>query len=354
LKSYLFFIWFLFFAALKAQDLHFSQFNENPSLINPALTGVNGMRASVNHKNQWRSITTPYTTIGTSFEMRNSAVKKKAGGNLENTPATERIPGKFAAGISIYRDRAGDGRLLLTQANLNLATFLKTGEKSEISFGVQTGYATRRIDNTNFVFPNQYSSTGYDPDINSGENFAGDKFRYLDLGTGLLWSYADEERGIKDHKEVKAHIGFSAYHLTTPQQKYLSQKTDKVPMKFVAHGDVLFSIKNSRTAIMPAYLVQFQGKHLEILAGGMFRYYMKNDTRYTGYIKRNILGLGVYYRNNDAAIISALLEWQEQYAIGLSYDVNISGLAKVSKVRGGLELTLRYSAANGFLYQKMK
>lgn len=286
--------------------------------------------------------------------MRNSTAKKKAGGNLENTPASERIPGKFAGGLSIYKDRAGDGRMSLTQANLSLATFLKAGEKSALSFGVQAGYAARRIDNSNFIYPNQYGPQGYDPDMISGEDFSADKFRYLDLATGVLFSYADEERGIKDHTEIKAHFGFSAYHLTAPRQKYLTTRTDELARKFVAHGDVLFSIPNSRTSILPTYLVQLQGKHLEILVGGMFRYYMKNDTRYTGYIKRNTLGLGVYYRNKDAIIISTLLEWQEQYAIGLSYDITVSNLSKASRVRGGLELTLRYSASNGFLYQKMK
>jgi type IX secretion system PorP/SprF family membrane protein len=355
LKNYLNILLILFFSVLaRGQDFHFSQFNENPSLLNPALTGANGMRASINNKSQWRSITTPYRTFGASFEMRNTTIKQKAAGNLENTPATEKVPGKFAAGFSIYKDRAGDGRMILTQANLNLATFLNITDKSALSFGVQAGYASRRIDNPNFVFPNQYGPTGYDPDIISGEEISGDKFRYLDLGAGLLWSFSDEERGIKNHIEKKAHIGFSAYHLTTPKQKYLSKTSDKIPMRLVAHGDVLFSIPNTRTALVPAYLVQFQGTHLEILAGAMFRYYMKNDTRYTGYVKRNTFGGGLYYRGKDAIIVSGLVEWQEQYAIGLSYDINASGLSKISRVRGGLELTLRYNAANSFIYQKVK
>ena len=56
---------------IKAQDLHFSQFNENPSLINPALTGANSvMRASAVYRDQWRTVTVPYKTYGVSFESR--------------------------------------------------------------------------------------------------------------------------------------------------------------------------------------------------------------------------------------------------------------------------------------------
>jgi len=296
----------------------------------------------------------PYKTYGLSFEARNSTVKQKAGGNLENIPPSEKVPGKFAAGFSLYHDKAGDGRLTLTQMNLSLATFLKTGEKSAFSFGVQASYATRRIDNSNFIYPNQYNGNTYDPDVNSGENYASDKFRYLDLATGVMWSYNDEQRGLKDHKEVKAHIGFSVYHLTSPTQKYLQNKTDALYIKYVSHGDLLVSIPNSRTAIQGSYLFQMQATSIEIVAGGMFRYYMKNDTRYTGYVKRSTIGAGLYYRNSDALIFSGLFEWQEQYAIGLSYDFTVSKLSKAANIKGGLELTLRYTSGHSYLYQKLK
>ena len=47
-------------ASAFSQDLHFSQYTENPSLVNPALTGSQYvMRASVIYKDQWRSVTVP-------------------------------------------------------------------------------------------------------------------------------------------------------------------------------------------------------------------------------------------------------------------------------------------------------
>jgi hypothetical protein len=56
---------------LYGQDLHFSQYNENPSLINPALTGVNSVfRASAVYKDQWRSATVPFKTFGVSIESK--------------------------------------------------------------------------------------------------------------------------------------------------------------------------------------------------------------------------------------------------------------------------------------------
>ncbi|HOZ87032.1 MAG TPA: PorP/SprF family type IX secretion system membrane protein [Bacteroidia bacterium] len=356
MKNYLFFICACFYSAVMlGQDLHFSQFNENPALVNPALTGANGMRGSINNKTQWKSVTTPYRTYGLSVEARNSTVKKKAGGNLENLPPSERVPGKYAAGLSLYRDKAGDGRLTLTQINLSLATFLKTGEKSALSFGLQTSYAVRRIDDSRFVYPNQYNPAyGYDTDFNSGEAGMTDKFRYLDLATGMMFSYDDEVRGLKDHKERRGHLGFSVYHLTQPKQKYLSKKSDALYMKYVSHGDILRSIPNSRTGVFLSYLFQMQASHMEIVAGGMFRYYLKNDTRYTGYVKRSTISGGLYYRLKDAVIVKGMFEWQEQHAIILSYDINVSKLAKSSNIRGGLEFTYRYTSGHPYLYQKLK
>ncbi len=336
-----------------SQDIHFSQFSENPSLLNPALTGASGLRASLNYKNQWKSVSTPYKTYGASFEMRSPSLGGQRDGEFGSKTA-ETKAGRFGAGISVYKDKMGDANLSLSQANLSIAYFLRTGSKSNLSLGVQGSYSQRRLDNSKFIFPNQYSGSGYDPGLNSNEAFGQQNFSYMDAAAGLLWTYDDEERRIRDHKHVAARIGFSAYHLLQPKQKYLVNGKDAIPFKYVSHGDFHISIQNTGIAIAPSYLLQLQHTATEVIAGVMVKYYTSNDTKYTGYLKRTSYGLGAYYRNQDAAIIYALLEWEEQYAVGLSYDLNISPLSKASGLRGGLELTLRYNAARTFLYQKMK
>ena len=49
-----------------AQDIHFSQFYFSPLNLNPAATGIfdGDYRIAGNHRQQWRSVTTPYTTFG--------------------------------------------------------------------------------------------------------------------------------------------------------------------------------------------------------------------------------------------------------------------------------------------------
>ena len=337
---------------LRSQDLHFSQFNENPSLINPALTGATSpIRASVNNKDQWRSITNAYKTFGASFETRFNPSSWQQVDKFRSMTFKEKSVGRLAAGISFYNDKAGDGNMGLTQTNLSLATFIPISKKSFFSLGIQASLAQRKVDQSKLIFSNQYNGSVYDPNQTSRENFSSLNYSYTDLGAGILWSYSADEKKLNGNKQIKANIGFAVYHLTRPHQNYFISD-NRLFMKYVIHGDFLVSLKNPNKAIAPTYLLQMQGSSVEFLLGTMFKYYMNSDSKYTGIVKRNCIGYGVYYRNNDAIIVSMLLEWQEQFAVIMSYDLNVSPLVTASSMRGGFEITLRYTPPKAFLYQK--
>ncbi len=350
MKKYILYIICLIELTAKAQDIHFSQFNENPSLINPALTGASSpMRASVTNKDQWRSVTKPYKTIGASFETRFKADtwQKVEGKSMTFKESMNRLAG----GVSFYKDRVGDGNLGQTQVNLSLATFVAVSKRNFISVGLQGSLVQRMIDNTKLVFSNQYNGSVYDPNQPSREDFTNLKFMYFDMGAGTQWTYSREEKNMDAHKQFTSHFGFSVYHLTKPKQEYFGTLS-KLYMRYVSHGDLIASIRNSHMAISPSYLVQLQGPSKEILVGAMLRHYFNSKSKYTGIILRNCFGYGVYYRSNDAVVLSMLLEWQEKLAVIMSYDLNVSLLAPASSFRGGFEITLRYTAPRSFLYQR--
>lgn len=335
-----------------SQDPHFSQFNEHPSLINPALTGANDpLRVSAAYKDQWRSVTTSYQTYGASFETRFKPTAWQKVDNFRSMTFKQKTLGRLATGLSIYRDKAGDANLNLTQANLSLASFVPTGRNSFLSAGLQASIVQRKIDNNKLVFPEQYNGSGYDANMASGESFGSQNFIYPDFAGGFLYSFIRSDKKITGIKQRKANIGISVYHVNRPSQKYLTVSKDQLYSKYVLHGDFLFDLTKSKLGLAPSYLIQFQGSNKEILAGMLVKYYMNIDSKYTGIIKRNTLSYGAYYRNNDAAILHVMLEWQEQYAIGLSYDANISGLKSASFTRGGMEISLRYTPPKAFLYQ---
>lgn len=336
-----------------AQDIHFSQWTQTPALVNPALTGsLAVVRASVIYKDQWRSVTVPYKTYGASFEM-----KFKASNWEKSSPFLTRTYKKAfnrtAGGLSFFNDKAGDGKMGSTQANLSFATFVKINKQNTLAFGLQASVVQRKIDFSQLTFPNQYNGTGFDSNMDAGENYNSQNFVYPDFAGGINWSYGYTEKSIAANNDLRINAGVAMYHITQPKQKYLNATADRLNAKYILHADAVIGIRNTNVALVPSYLCQMQGTSLEMMEGFMIKYYFKDDSKYTGYIKRSAFGIGATYRNNDAAILSALVEY-ENYAIGFSYDLNTSKLTKATTSRGGPEIFIRFVTPNPFLNQTSK
>jgi type IX secretion system PorP/SprF family membrane protein len=330
-----------------SQDIHFSQFNEFPSQLNPAITGVtNNLRASLQYKTQWGSVTVPYKTYGASFEMK---FNQKPWEQEDNNQFYKKATKNMSWGISVFNDKAGDGDMGLTQANFSLSSPVALNEKNTLAIGLQASFAQRSLDYTKLIWPDQYNGSTYDVSMNSGENFSSSKFTYGDFAAGLLWTYGKGEMYMTANDEVKANAGVALYHINKPKETYISNTAELMDMKVVVHGGLIFGIKNTNLDIAPSFMLDFQGPAKEIVAGTLFKYNLREDSKYTGNVKSATVSVGGYYRNNDAIIPTLLLEIG-QYALGISYDLNVSDLSTASTHRGGIELTLRFVAPNPFLY----
>jgi hypothetical protein len=209
------------------------------------------------------------------------------------------------------------------------------------------------VDVSKLVFPNQFGATGYDPSIHSGETYATQNFIYSDFAGGINWSYGYNDKAIGANNERRANIGASVYHFNQPKQIYLDDSYDRLNAKYIFHADLLYGIRNSNVALVPAFMATLQGPSFEMIESFMVKYYFKEDSKYTGIIKRSGLGIGIAYRNMDAAILTALLEY-ENYAVGISYDLTTSQLTPASTGRGGPEIFIRFVTPNPFLYQKSR
>jgi type IX secretion system PorP/SprF family membrane protein len=353
MKKYLILIGGIFVTGTSAfsQDLHFSQFNENPSLVNPALTGASYvMRTSVVYKDQWRSVTVPYKTYGASFDMK---FKASSWDKVDpyKTRTFKRSFNKLSGGLAFYSDKAGDGNMGTNQVNLSLASFIKTGDNSALSLGLQGSAVQKTVDYSKFIFSNQFNGTGYDATLANNEKFGTQSFVYPDVAGGVLWMYSRDESSIGENNQLKADVGVGMFHINKPKQKWLLGTDEKLFSKYIIHAKVLYGIPHSNVGLAPSIIYEMQGPTKEIIGGLMIKYYVKDDSKYTGYIKRSSVGLGVYYRAKDAIIVNALIE-MGQYAIGFSYDINTSTLTKVSTLRGGPEIVLRFNSANPYLFQK--
>lgn len=349
-KIFIFILVVVFKYTLLGQDIHFSEYNETPSLINPALTGsAYVLRASIIYKDQWAGVTVPYRTLGAAFDMK---IKPTNWEKIDfQHKAYKKAFSKLGGGLSFFSDKAGDGKMGTNQANLSFATHLKIGELSVLSLGVQGSVVQKSVDFTKFIFSNQYNGTGYSTGPAMGETYGTHSFVYADFAAGLLWRYEKEPTIVGEESQLSADAGVSVFHINKPKQKFLSSTNEQLFSKYTIHGKCLIKPAKSYLGFAPSFLFSFQGKQKELMGGLMVKYYMKQDSKYTGIVRKSSIGLGAYYRNQDALIVALLME-MSQYAIGFSYDLNISRLSKVSTLRGGPEVTIRFNSAAKYLFQK--
>lgn len=323
---------------IKAQDAHFSRFDHIPIYINPALTGVfNGdQRAIVNYRNQWASVASPFKTYSLSFDTR---FRNKSSKNFQ-----------FGAGVFIYKDVAGDLDFGITSASGLLSGILKINSNQKLIVGVRGAFEQRSLDNSKMIWDAQYDGTGYNSSLSSGEltNY-GSPFNFFDMGTGVSWVYGKSQSTISSNDEFYAIVGASLNHILKPDLKYFQQ--ENLYRNLNIYSKVNIGISNSPYSVVPSLLVQFQGPNTEIIGGGMFRYRIKEESKYTGFFKESAVSVGAYVRYKDAIIPSLSYEisnWQ----LVFSYDYNVSDLQNVSRGNGGFEVSLIFINPNPFKYGK--
>lgn len=318
-----------------AQDAQFSQYYNSPLTMNPSLTGAfNGEnRLLVNYRSQWSSISTPYKTFAFSYDM---GLRKKKGRT-----------GFLGAGISFLSDRSGTSQLGLNQVNLSLAYHAHISDYNTVSAGIMGGFAQRSIDFSKLSWNSQYDGNNYDPNLPTDETGYSQNKSYGDFGAGLQWTYTKGEMYATANNQLNINLGVAAFHVNQPNIAFFSTEKDQLPIKIVLHGNSQIGFSNSKFSIVPSFLYVQQGAQKDIIAGGLLRIRLQEESKYTGFIKGAALSFGSLYRVGDAFIPDLQLEFSN-YAMGISYDVNTSGLKYASSGRGGLEISLRWINPNPF------
>ncbi|MEI8193324.1 MAG: type IX secretion system membrane protein PorP/SprF [Flavobacteriia bacterium] len=298
--------------ALFGQDIHWSQFNDNPIFQNPANTGdfIGDTRFIGNFRDQWRSVTLPYQTFSFSIDRKTKS---------------------FNYGILAFHDQAGDGkfRTLELQANLSKSFKITSDSMHSITAGLNLGLNHRQLNTDAFYFDSQYNGYIFNPLLPTNENFQTDRKTNLNVGLGALYTY---------HVSPRNHlkVGLSAFNLNQPNQGFY-QSVVKRDVRWVAQVKYCQPIAD-RWDVLPSIQYSKQGVYDELMVGSSVRYYLPGSDR--NYVYKALLA-GVWIRGKDADILSVGCEYQDWF-VGLSYDINISKLVPASQARGGFEIAVRY------------
>lgn len=316
-----------------SQDIHFSQYGETPVVINPALiTTSYDTRAIVNYRSQWGSVAKAYTTFGFTFEQAIKHLKLRKN--------------YFGLALSMYRDVAGDAKLGSLLPNLGFNYVTKISQFSKLSGGLQAGVIYRSIDVSKLQWDSQFSGYAYDPNLPSGEATPRSGIVGFDMGGGINLHHAKSERYISAQDGAKFDIGFSAFHYQIPPNSFWLS-SEKLYTKMIGYFNGEYGIKSVGIVLIPSVIYMRQGPSTETTAGFLFKYIIEDQATYTSLKKGSSFTFGAYYRVNDALIPTVLYQ-NGTYAIGLSYDINLSDLTPASRTKGGLEISLRYNTSPGY------
>ncbi|MCC6385249.1 MAG: PorP/SprF family type IX secretion system membrane protein [Bacteroidia bacterium] len=293
---------------VNGQDPHFSQYQNLPLYLNPAHTGngIQHVRAVMAYRNQWASISSPFTT---QAFMLDKAV------------------GRFGFGLSALHNGAGSAGFNETFLNGNLAYHIPVSKYAKLSAGIQAGMFNKSINLSNLTFDSQYiEDVGFNADLPNGEILSNTSITRPDLGFGFMYQRGFSNPSLK----LKPYAGVSFLHINQPKETFITEK-NTLPIRQTYQLGVRIML-NEKTELKPSSVVMIQDHHHEVFTGALLNYLLPN---------LNKLQFGLMLRNNDAVIAYAGYQISQLF-IGTSYDVNYSSLKRATGGKGGFEITLSY------------
>lgn len=236
---------------LRSQDLIFSNFNNAPLYLNPALTGNFEGKARINYnfKNLWNS------TLQ-SRNYRYTAVSLDSKINLGKN--------QIGYGVSADFDKIGENIDYGTQKfNLHSAYIFNFGDKEKAHHSISIGGSFA------------YGAVG----------FVGQKSEFVDLSAGAVWKYVVKPR-------LNFELGSSIFHFNTPDLSPIPTYSNNLYERLNIHGLAEFPV-TQRVSILPSFLVAFQGPHESLIFGSEAKVVLGNkaDSQYP-FIKLGAFGNG--------------------------------------------------------------
>jgi type IX secretion system PorP/SprF family membrane protein len=328
-------LFFAFVLSSSAQDIHLAQANMTPLLVNPANAGAEyTMRGILNYRSQWGSVSEPFVTMMASYDMN---FKPSTGGKKF---------GYFAGGLFVYNDKAGASQMKTTQINLSLAYHVNLNAKHTLGAGIQGGYFQRSANIDNLTWGNQFDGYEYNQGVATGEgtDFTGISFGSTDYTAGVIWTFRNSEKYFSG-RNIFLSSGLSFHHLSKPDIETQGLTPDQLQYRYIWHGNGIIGLNEKFSAAPYLYYSQ-QGSINEIMFGSDVLYRLKQANKYANE-KGMAMGIGMYYRWNDAIIPSLILQYAN-YTLGFTYDINTSSLNNATNKNGGFEISLRYVYPNPF------
>jgi type IX secretion system PorP/SprF family membrane protein len=310
----LIFVIFIGILGVSAQRVHSSQFYSIPLLLNPALTGNSdyNLRAGINYRNQWNSVTTP-------FVSQSAYVDGKLSTQLLSSSW-------IGVGAMLFSDKAGEGSLKTTQAmfTASINKSLNAGNTFFIHVGTGIQTVNKSVDYDKLIFDDQWDGRLFREDYQTGELLGNQSLFYVDYSAGVQLTYF---RG-----KSKYFFGTAMSNLNRPNESFYNI-TNNLERKLSVHGGFESRV-SSKMFIKPEFMYTSEKNVSEWILGS-------NAMMLWG-AKGTVLHYGLWYRFSQDIIPVFGFE-KKGLRLMISYDINVSDLKVASSARGGFEISLTFN-----------
>lgn len=297
------------------QDLHFSQYYNNPARLNPARTGgfEGRFRGSTLYRQQWQSVPIPWQTLSGALEW-NRWNRGKNG---------------LAFGMLLEHDKAGDAALKWTKLGGIICVHHQIGVNFSLSGGFGTEFAQRSIDVDKLKFQKQWTGDFFNGNLPNGENINASSDVFPTLSGGLNAHYERSE------SRTRFDIGVGSFHLNRPNAGFRQDHPAPLLVRWTILTDAILQLSD-HTDMLVLGLGQRTARANEWLIGSGIRQILsKIPGKYLQ------IQMALQWRIGDA-IIPAVQATYNEWTLGLSYDMNVSPFKIATHRRGGPEVSVIY------------
>lgn len=311
----------LSFAAVHAQDVHFSQFFEAPILRNPALAGLfdGDVRVQAVYRTQWGNITVPYKTGALSAEY-----KQPVGNNNDF----------ITMGMQLLYDKAGTVNFTTTHLlpAVNYHKSLSDDRTKYLSLGITGGLVQQSIDRSKITTNSQYDGSAWNPAIADGEALAANSYHHWDGGVGVSFNSS-----INGNPADNYYIGLAYQHVNRPKNSFYKNPLIELNARWEFTSGVKFSL-DEKTFFTVYGNYSRQGNYTETLAGALYGLRVGENMDQPDYT----IQFGAMMRMKDAVIPMVKLD-HRPYSVTVSYDANTSTLNTGAGRPNAFEMSLTYT-----------
>lgn len=303
---------------VRAQGIHFSQYNNAPMLLNPANTALlpySDYRAGVSYRNQWSTVPVPFKTTSAFADF----------GLMRYRNQTNWL----GLGLAIFDDRVGDGNLALSRAEAFVAYHIMLNERHGLSAGISAGYAQRSVDFGKLYFDAQWDGKRFNTSMANGEPNAISKTTFADIGAGINYAYIPDEN-------TYLKIGVGVAHLNRPSETfYASESIMEMRPSFNAE---LIKRSGRKLILNPSVYYTQQAGDYQLMYGTQLIFALGMGPDET--IKHQLIA-GAFHRWNDAVV--GVVGYQfSGVKLTASYDFTLSKATELTKGSGAYEVSIIY------------